>query len=148
MEKAKKQYPTDEEIARVMAERKLNRIGAVQYLRRQSAKASQATQPKALNKVLAKLGDKAPHIAAAKSSKEPKVKGEGRKLKYDPAKILKLWEDGKSIREIAEIIKPISNVFVHRTLTTKFRKQYDQGQKERAAAREKAKGDKAGDHAR
>jgi hypothetical protein len=36
MENAKKQYPTDEEVARVMADRKLNRIGAVQYLRRQS----------------------------------------------------------------------------------------------------------------
>jgi hypothetical protein len=36
-------------------------------------------------------------------------------------------------------MKPISSVFVHRTLTTKFRKQYDQGQKERAATREAAK---------
>jgi Helix-turn-helix domain of resolvase len=116
MEKAKKQYPTDEEVARVMAERKLNRIGAVQYLRRQSTKASPVTQPK-----------------------EPTAKSTGRKLKYNPERILKLWEDGKSIREIAEIMKPISSVFVHRTLTTKFRKQYDQGQKERAATREAAK---------
>jgi hypothetical protein len=57
MEKAKKQYPSDAEITHVMAERKLNWIGAVQYLRRQSAKA--ITQPKELNKVLAKLDNKA-----------------------------------------------------------------------------------------
>lgn len=113
MENARKQYPTDEEVARVMAERKLNRIGAVQYLRRQSAKTPQTTQPS-----------------------EPKAKATGRKLKYNPERILKLWEDGKSIREIAETMKPISSVFVHRTLTTKFRKQYDQGQRNRAAARQ------------
>lgn len=100
----------------MMAERKLNRIGAVQYLRRRSEKAPQVNQPT-----------------------EPRAKGTGRKLKYNPERILKLWEDGKSIREIADIMKPISSVFVHRTLTTKFRKQYDQGQKDRAATREAAK---------
>jgi hypothetical protein len=134
MEKAKKQYPSDEEIARVMAERKLNRIGAVQYLRRQSAKA--ITQPKELNKVLAKLGDKAPHVAAAK---QPKLKGEGRKLKYDRNQLIQLWEKGLSIAQIAEKMAPISKVFVHRTLVTHFPKQYEAGQKARAAARDDAK---------
>jgi hypothetical protein len=43
----KASYPTDEAIAALMAERKLNRIGAVQYLRRQSEKAGSAAQPKA-----------------------------------------------------------------------------------------------------
>jgi hypothetical protein len=50
-----------------------------------------------------------------------------RKLKYDPARILALWEKGKSIREIAEAMKPISRVFVHRVLTLKFPKQYAKG---------------------
>ena len=78
-------------------------------------------------------------------SKAPKpAKGTGRKLKYDPDRILKLWESGKSIREIAEAMKPISKVFVHRTLTTKFAKQYADGQAKRKAAREKAEGEKAG----
>jgi hypothetical protein len=40
-------------------------------------------------------------------------------------------------------MKPISRVFVHRTLTTKFNSQYEAGQKERAAAREDAKKVKA-----
>jgi len=69
-----------------------------------------------------------------KAAKEPKVKKE-RVLKYDPDRILKLWTDGKSIAQIADIMKPISKVFVHRTLTTKFPKQYAEGQKQRAAAR-------------
>lgn len=71
-----------------------------------------------------------------KVAKEPKAKRE-RVLKYDPARVLKLWEDGKSIAEIAQAMKPISKVFVHRTLTTKFAKQYAEGQKQRKAAREK-----------
>jgi hypothetical protein len=58
-----------------------------------------------------------------------------RKLKYDPTKILKLWESGKSIREISEAMKPISRVFVHRTLTTKYPEQYAAGQKARKAER-------------
>ena len=74
---------------------------------------------------------------APKPAKEKK----GRELKYDPNRILKLWIDGKSISEIADAMKPISKVFVHRTLTTKFAKQYADGQKERAAA------EKAGKHA-
>jgi hypothetical protein len=56
---------------------------------------------------------------AKKTAKEPKAKT-GRKLKYDPDRILKLWEQGKSINEIADAMKPISKVFVHRTLTLKF----------------------------
>ena len=78
----------------------------------------------------------------AAKRKEPKAK-QGRVLKYDPNRILKLWEAGKSIREIADVMKPISRVFVHRTLTTKFNSQYEAGQKERAAAREDAKKVKA-----
>ena len=50
-------YPTDEEIRAVQEARGLNRIGAVQYLRRQSAKAIR--QPVELNGKLAELGDKA-----------------------------------------------------------------------------------------
>jgi hypothetical protein len=73
---------------------------------------------------------------ANKTTKEPKV---GRKLKYDPNRILKLWTDGKSISEISAAMKPISKVFVHRVLTVKFPKQYADGQKARQAAREAAK---------
>jgi hypothetical protein len=72
-------------------------------------------------------------------SQKPAKETKGRELKYDPNRILKLWTDGKSIREIADAIKPISKVFVHRTLTTKFAKQYADGQKARQAAREDAK---------
>ena len=61
-----------------------------------------------------------------------------RKPKYDQGSVLKLWEAGKSIREIADTMKPISKVFVHRLLSTKFKSQYEAGQKMRAAAREKA----------
>jgi hypothetical protein len=60
-----------------------------------------------------------------------------RKLKYNPATILSHWEKGKSIKEIAEAMKPISRVFVHRVLTLKFPKQYAEGRKEREAAEEK-----------
>jgi hypothetical protein len=47
MTDTKKAYPTDEAIAAVMAERKLNRIGAVQYLRRQATKSASTARPKA-----------------------------------------------------------------------------------------------------
>jgi hypothetical protein len=136
MDKANKPYPTDEEIARVMAERKLNRVGTIQCLRRQSGKAVPIAQPKELNKVLAKLGDNAPHVAAATSSKKPK--GEGRKLKYDREHLIQLWEKGLSISQIAEKMSPISKVFVHRTLVTHFPKQYQAGQEARSAARKAA----------
>jgi hypothetical protein len=72
---------------------------------------------------------------ASKSKAEPKP----RTLKYDPAKILSLWEKGLSIREIAEKMSPISRVFVHRVLSLKFPDQYADGQKQRAAARAEAK---------
>ena len=68
-------------------------------------------------------------MAKSKTPKPPK----GRKLKYDPTKILALWTAGKSIREIAEAMKAISKVFAHRTLTTKFAKQYADGQAKRKA---------------
>ena len=73
-------------------------------------------------------------MAKSKAPKPPK----GRTLKYNPQIILKHWEAGKSIKQIAEVMKPISRVFVHRTLVTKFKAQYDAGQKARATAREKA----------
>jgi hypothetical protein len=73
METAKKAYPTDEAIAAVMAERKLNRIGAVQYLRRQATKSAGATQPKSEPKA-----PKAPKAAktrkaAVKASDKPAI---------------------------------------------------------------------------
>jgi hypothetical protein len=72
------------------------------------------------------------------SKKPSNTESKPRKLKYDPNRMLQLWEKGLSIREIAEKMSPISRVFVHRTLTTKFAKQYAEGQKQRAAAREAA----------
>ena len=71
--------------------------------------------------------------AKSKSSKDkPRAP---RKLKYDPSKILKHWEAGRSIREIADLMAPISRVFVHRTLTTKYPEQYEARQKARKAER-------------
>jgi hypothetical protein len=58
-----------------------------------------------------------------------------RKLKYNTATILSHWEKGKSIKEIAEAMKPISRVYVHRVLTLKFPKQYAEGRKVRDAAK-------------
>jgi hypothetical protein len=71
---------------------------------------------------------------------KPAKETRGRELKYDPNRILKLWTDGKSISEIAEAMTPISKVFVHRTLSTKFTKQYADGQRARKAAREEKRG--------
>jgi hypothetical protein len=73
-------------------------------------------------------------------SKAKKAEPTPRKLKYDPDRILQLWEKGKSIREIAEAMKPVSRVFVHRVLSLKFPKQYKAGQDARAAAHEAARG--------
>lgn len=73
-------------------------------------------------------------MATKKVEKESK----SRAVKYDPAKVLKLWNDGKSISKIADAMKPISKVYVHRVLTTKFAKQYAEGQKQRKAEREKS----------
>ena len=70
------------------------------------------------------------------SSKAAKTKKE--KKGYDQERILKLWLDGKSIAEITEAMKPISRVYVHRVLSTKFTKEYDAGVKARQAARAKA----------
>ena len=50
-----KTYPTDVEIAKVMENRKLNRIGPVQYLRRQAARSSQLSQSVELTEKLAEL---------------------------------------------------------------------------------------------
>jgi hypothetical protein len=57
---------------------------------------------------------------------------------YDQGRILDLWQAGKSILEITEAMKPISRVYVHRVLTTKYPEQYEAGQKARKAEREKA----------
>jgi hypothetical protein len=66
-----------------------------------------------------------------------KVEPQERKLKYNPDTILKHWVAGKSIKEIAEAMRPISRVFVHRVLTLKFPKQYAEGRKEREVAKVK-----------
>jgi hypothetical protein len=70
-------------------------------------------------------------MAKAKSKAAPKKH-------YDQERILELWEKGKSIREISEIMSPLSRVFAHRVLTTKFPKEYEAGVKARKAARAKA----------
>ena len=49
----------------------------------------------------------------------------------------RLWLAGKSILEISEAMKPISRVYVHRVLTTKYPEQYETGQKRRKAERAK-----------
>jgi hypothetical protein len=60
---------------------------------------------------------------------------------YDQGKVLKLWEAGKSIKQIAEAVG-CSRVYAHRLLSTKFKAQYQAGVKARRDAREKAKGGK------
>jgi hypothetical protein len=60
------------------------------------------------------------------------------KKHYDQGKILALWVAGKSITEIAEALKPISRVYTHRVLSTKYPDQYKAGVKARKAARAKA----------
>ncbi len=70
------------------------------------------------------------------ASKAAKTKKE--KKGYDQEKILALWSAGQSIREIAEAMKPLSRVYAHRVLTTKFPDEYKAGVKARKAAREKA----------
>jgi hypothetical protein len=54
---------------------------------------------------------------------------------YDQGKVLKLWEAGKSIKEIAEAMKPIARIYVHRLLSTKFKVEYQAGVKARDAAK-------------
>jgi hypothetical protein len=75
-------------------------------------------------------------MATAKPAKA-KTAPQERKLKYNPDTILKHWVAGKSIKEVAEAMKPISRVFVHRVLTLKFPTQYAEGRKERDAAKAK-----------
>jgi len=78
-------------------------------------------------------------MAKAKVAKT-KAEPQERKLKYNPATILSHWEKGRSIKEIAGAMKPISRVFVHRVLTLKFPKQYAEGRKERDAAQQEKRG--------
>jgi len=54
---------------------------------------------------------------------------------YDQGRVLELWQSGKSIREITDAMKPISRVYVHRILTTKFPKEYETGRKSRKATK-------------
>ena len=70
MEKAKKQYPTDDEIARVMAERKLNRIGAVQY-RRTGAPQGAESRSQVDDARLTSDGTKAKRKSRRRSSANP-----------------------------------------------------------------------------
>ena len=67
---------------------------------------------------------------ASKVAKTTKKEKRG----YDQERILKLWLDGKSIAEITEAMKPISRVYAHRVLTTKYPDQYKAGQKAGKAA--------------
>ena len=62
----KNPYPSEESIAATMEARKLSRIAAVQYLRRQSAKSASAVQPKAAEP----KAPKAPKVAKPKAPKE------------------------------------------------------------------------------
>lgn len=72
------------------------------------------------------------------NKKKADSKPEERKRKYDVDKVLELWTRGLSIREIAEKMSPISRIYVHRVLSTRYPKQYAEGQKQRAAERETA----------
>jgi hypothetical protein len=73
------------------------------------------------------------------NKKKAEPKAEERKRKYDVDKVLELWTRGLSIREIADKMSPISRIYVHRVLSTRFPKQYAEGQKQRAAEREAAR---------
>jgi hypothetical protein len=57
---------------------------------------------------------------------------------YSQERILELWQAGKSIREISEAMKPLSRVYAHRVLTTKYKDQYKAGVLARKKARAKA----------
>ena len=50
----------------------------------------------------------------AKSKPEPKAKA--KRTGYDQAKVISLYEHGKTVAQIAEILKPISRVYVSRIL--------------------------------
>jgi hypothetical protein len=97
-------------------------------------------QPRELNKRLAEMGDKAPHVKAIKS----KVKGEikiskGDAKHYDQQAVIDgFLKHGKTITELAAAQK-MSKVYCHRILTTKSPKEYAAEQERRAEAREKAK---------
>lgn len=118
--KANKPYPSEEQIAQVMKDRKLKRISAVQYLRRQSAKsqvirdtfvAPPMKPATILDKANAKL------VKAAKATK--KTKGE-HKAKYDAAKVIAMWDKGMTLTTIRESdapgVKGISSPYVSRIL--------------------------------
>jgi hypothetical protein len=72
--------------------------------------------------------------------KKTEPKPEERKRKYDVNKVLEHWERGLSILEIAEKMSPISRIYVHRVLSTRFPKQSAAGHTPRAAARHPARG--------
>lgn len=60
---------------------------------------------------------------------------------YDQARVLELWQKGKSIKQVADAVG-CSRVYAHRLLSTKFKVQYQAGIKSRREAREKEKGAK------
>jgi hypothetical protein len=64
------------------------------------------------------------------------------KKPYNQSKMLKLWESGRSLKQIAEVIG-CSRVYAHRVLTTKYKAQYQAGVKVRRD--EKAKAAREGD---
>jgi len=83
-----KTYPTEAEISKVMEERKLNRIGAVQFLRRQSAKAAPAVVTQAETVLTAAMSsEKQIHKAARKpKAAKPKAAKKTRKVVELPKK--------------------------------------------------------------
>jgi hypothetical protein len=70
-------------------------------------------------------------MAKAKKDRKP----------YDQARVLELWTKGKSIAEIAAAMSPISRIYVHRLLSTKFKTEYQAGVKARDAAKLASKKD-------
>jgi hypothetical protein len=109
-------------ISKQMESTGCSRIAAVRAMRA-------GTKPAGFNSVKAAKG----------KVKTAKGEAKERERKYDVNKILALWEKGFSIREIAEKLNPISKVYTHRVLSVRFPKQYEQGQKQRTAARAEAK---------
>ncbi len=122
-ERSAKGWTPEEEaqIASIMETRKLNRMGAIQYMKRQAAKAKPIQQPDELNAKLAELGDNAPHVAARpalelgshpvtvvpvkakapKAIKGPNVRTPKAKAtksdieRYDKELVIRLWERDK-----------------------------------------------------
>jgi len=99
-----KAYPTDAEIAAVMEERKLNRIGAVQYLRRKSAAAknkadvTQAVKDAKAGKPIV-AAKPAPKPKAAKSAKSAIPETSDAKVKFNTSK------DSADMQRLDDVIR-------------------------------------------